>query len=1774
MAEFPTDDRPPFDAPLDDKREYLAELLGSPVSAAGPEQLESPTRVDLPGQAATNAAGERKSQAGKQNWIPTGPRNVGGRIRALVVDPRNANVLYAGAASGGVHKSIDGGETWFPLWHEQRSLAIGALAICAPADAQPVRIWAATGEVNHVDGVGIFRSDNDGADWQATGAVQATAFEAIAAHPTRRTTAVAVGPAGIFRTTNNGDTWRVFAAKVYYSDVAYSVDGAGNPILYLVRAVSTAGEATVVRIDNPDVADGPFGAAVNLPANASAVIAAPGAMPADPPARGKIAICRSQPDVAFVRFTTKAGVRPNGRNARGRHAGVFRSQNARAAPIANVAWTQLPEHADWDSENQGDYNLSIGVNPADPNHLATGMAGFHLSRNANAAAAATVSFDRAMAWELYSIDRAQHADHHVALFARQADGAPAGTPELWVANDGGISRSNDWHRATAPYDAVSHLPLPRGVVTWRKRSHGIVAAQLYSLAQSPLVPGIYGAGLQDNGVWITTGGQTWHWVLDGDGASVAFDPDDPFTLVANWQESIHEIVFPGRAQARLPVPGDDISETAWPRPLRQGFLPTDGGVFGGAAVQHPLHGERVLHARQNRLYGTRRLGGDHWDPLPVGRGIDLLYESGGLRSELEVLPGPVARRLGLPPQIAIAETTAELFAQPQRAVARVRTLLPGPYSLVAGEQLQLRLNSAAAPVPIQMAARHGIADLASVSAMQLVAFLQAEIAARGAPAAGLSAQPTFFPEPTMVEITTTAVGPNTRITLGGNALDPVPPRTLGRLFVQPGAYRGEPDRPATVTLVADGRSVVPLPNGDARKLTIAIGAGGANREIEFTVPRFSNVSWIRADELAVAIREALGSDPATVVPMRSLKALRLRLTPAAAAGAQVAVAGTAVARLNVTAPAPGLAIWRKLKPSADNITVFDLSAAPALAMTIGDGTNATPPLTFTASPDVDPVTFSAVTVDELRRIIARHLAKTPAVNVRCDLELEPAPGNVTAIAYAQERPDIVWAGAQDGTLYRSDDDGGTWRTIVEPRLLRLARSVGAIAIDPRDVDRVYVGLKGFGTGFADPGFLFRTTNGGRSWDHIGGDVKDGDGVLLGVNGLAIDPDDRDVLYAATNAGVFRSGNGGSGWSPFNEGLPNANMNAIAFVPATRTLRVGSWGRGTFERHVGDRPAKDVQLFVRANLLDDGSGRPAPRGPSATSSVVASEPPAQSPDIKVSRVRPPGIGPDELIDGVEFDEDIAHEEPTPGNSNVFVQVHNRGSFEATGVRITALWADAANGPPPLPDDFWTRYRSGAALPDPLGQWHPIGNVTLAPDGRGHERVVVGYPRVHHFEIAWPDALDDLRRIGILLLVSCPTDPLDEAELDVARLLARQPKVAYRETRTMPAVFDRALFLRRTTSAQFSITAPAAPGVSALAVLGLTAGGPVDEAFGAAPAAGFVLPPTGPGTNPAVAFSVTQTVTLTLQPDEFPRPAAAQARDVIGFLNRELRRRGILVRARPRRIGAPPQATFSLRPSPGATLTLPAGAPFGLPAGAVAAGANANATATQPFNLTAGAPIVLRFDVTSVASVDFQPGPASARDVRETLNRALAAAGLPIEAVAPRVDLWVRRSVSDLGDAPTRIAGHRLADLVAEPAAVAAGAAREALFAVPRVYGNDTVRAGVDNFLYLRCTNLGDAPQDDVRHQLYELDLTAKPISLTAIAGTPLARIGAGQSAIVEFTWRPNPAAATGDRLFVLAVADHDSNDRRVTLPQASTIEEQDAFCEAHTSVAYREFTAEA
>jgi photosystem II stability/assembly factor-like uncharacterized protein len=142
-----------------------------------------------------------------------------GRIAAVAGIPGDTKTYYAGAASGGIWKTTDGGQTFEPLFDDQSVQAIGALAV---TPSNPSIVWAGTGEAwairdSDLMGDGIYKSSDAGKTWANVGLRETGRIGRIIVHPTNPDIvfACALGRAtgpqeerGVFRTSDGGNTWQ------------------------------------------------------------------------------------------------------------------------------------------------------------------------------------------------------------------------------------------------------------------------------------------------------------------------------------------------------------------------------------------------------------------------------------------------------------------------------------------------------------------------------------------------------------------------------------------------------------------------------------------------------------------------------------------------------------------------------------------------------------------------------------------------------------------------------------------------------------------------------------------------------------------------------------------------------------------------------------------------------------------------------------------------------------------------------------------------------------------------------------------------------------------------------------------------------------------------------------------------------------------------------------------------------------------------------------------------------------------------------------------------------------------------------------------------------------------------------------------------------------------------------------------------------------------------------------------------------------------------------
>ncbi len=155
----------------------------------------------------------------------------------------------------------------------------------------------------------------------------------------------------------------------------------------------------------------------------------------------------------------------------------------------------------------------------------------------------------------------------------------------------------------------------------------------------------------------------------------------------------------------------------------------------------------------------------------------------------------------------------------------------------------------------------------------------------------------------------------------------------------------------------------------------------------------------------------------------------------------------------------------------------------------------------------DPITPGLLYLADGRRI----LTSADGGQSWRSLVVDGASGRVKALAVAPSEPQTLYAAASDRVL-RSDDGGSTWSS---GATLSGGAPIRALAVHPATPDIVYAAGKG----------IFRSTDGGRRWQHVYQDSSELQTIVFG-------PADADLIYAAGYAVIF-SADGGDTWSRYD-----------------------------------------------------------------------------------------------------------------------------------------------------------------------------------------------------------------------------------------------------------------------------------------------------------------------------------------------------------------------------------------------------------------------------------------------------------------------------------------------------------------------------------------------------------------------------------------------------------------------------------------------------------------
>ncbi|MEM6453658.1 MAG: hypothetical protein AAF772_01050 [Acidobacteriota bacterium] len=420
-----------------------------------------------------------------------GPATMSGRIGAVAAvvpdDGRPPRTLYAGAATGGVWRSRDGGVTWTPIFDDQPVAAIGAIAV---HPRQPGDVWVGTGEGNPRNsasvGNGVYRSRDGGDTWTHVGLDGSERIHRVLLHPDDPDVAyvAALGPTwadgevrGVYGTRDGGATWTRLLhvdARTGAGDLAMDPANPDHLIAALWSHRRTPWTFT----------SGGVGSGLQRSLDGGrtwTAITPEDGLPKGTLGRIGVAFAPSDSRIVYAYVEAEGDVNH-----------ILRSTDG------GRTWHSRATSADQVIGNRPFYYADLRVDPADPTRLYSLWSRISMSEDGGAN------------WRVLVPFTPVHPDHH-ALWIH-----PHNPRWMVSGNDGGIYISEDHgHR----WRYAANLPL----------------AQFYHLRVDRETPyNVYG-GLQDNGswrgpsnVWENGGIRNHHWqeVFFGDGFDTIPDPEN------------------------------------------------------------------------------------------------------------------------------------------------------------------------------------------------------------------------------------------------------------------------------------------------------------------------------------------------------------------------------------------------------------------------------------------------------------------------------------------------------------------------------------------------------------------------------------------------------------------------------------------------------------------------------------------------------------------------------------------------------------------------------------------------------------------------------------------------------------------------------------------------------------------------------------------------------------------------------------------------------------------------------------------------------------------------------------------------------------------------------------------------------------------------------------------------------------------------------------------------------------------------------------------------
>jgi hypothetical protein len=404
-------------------------------------------------------------------WTERGPSNVGGRVRSLVINRADAtgNTVIAGGVSGGLWRTTNfksAVPNWTPINNFMSNLNITSII----QDKTNNNVWyAGTGEgwfnSNAVRGAGIFKSTDGGNTWaQIPSTINFQYVQKIVQDNNNNLYAAirnddAVGLRGVQRSVDGGNTWtQVLALPLagFSTGRAADLEVASNGDIYASLGIFSRGQIWKSTAATHGANTGAAGNWTNVTPTFSSTIFRIELACAPSNAQRALAICHdSASDVVTAIYRTNDG-----------------GSNWTSIPVPNTSSNGSTQVF---TNDQAWFNIAVAFDPNNADNIV--MGGLDLVRSKDAGN----SWTQVAAWSLFGTTFTAanniHADHHIVVFD--------GSNNCIVGTDGGLYYSQN----------IMNDPLP----AFTEKNSNLNITQYYAADFHPTNANYFLAGAQDNG---------------------------------------------------------------------------------------------------------------------------------------------------------------------------------------------------------------------------------------------------------------------------------------------------------------------------------------------------------------------------------------------------------------------------------------------------------------------------------------------------------------------------------------------------------------------------------------------------------------------------------------------------------------------------------------------------------------------------------------------------------------------------------------------------------------------------------------------------------------------------------------------------------------------------------------------------------------------------------------------------------------------------------------------------------------------------------------------------------------------------------------------------------------------------------------------------------------------------------------------------------------------------------------------------------------------------